>query len=133
MPASGPLRQSYINCHVEFRNFGLTPAYDFHAWITALVRDLNDLPRWRHVQKAGQPTNQLLGPGAETIMDHSVEVKPDELVPLRKGDKVIYFWGIVKYCDAFGRQRSFAFRRQSMDHHVFQLEDRWASSPAPGG
>ncbi len=98
----------------EIRNTGSTPAHD--------VRCFTELLPFDHPLPVGftfkQPPQEIPGPHyvVNPGSTHFVRTSPDEVftddikTAIRNGTKRLYFWGVVRYRDAFKQERWSKFR-----------------------
>ena len=81
---------------INFKNFGLTPAYNTTHWINGEVTDSIDKPlaivRKRRTKDTGAQTFGVAGQQSMCIRE---TFATDDL----RDDRVIYVWGVIKYRD----------------------------------
>jgi len=96
------------------RNSGQTPAYEVHAWSN--VRPVAEpLPRRFVFPKAPEHIpgpRYVVNPSSEHLV-HTTPENPlthEERLAIKDGYLTLYFWGEVRYRDAFGQTRKTQFR-----------------------
>jgi hypothetical protein len=97
---------------VHFRNFGQTPAYDFHGWVGMYIGDFPLAASLPPAPGNLQMGHEPLPPGRVSIhvISRFPPVQP-QLVPLLGTiEGTIYVYGEMSYRDAFGNARSLRYR-----------------------
>lgn len=116
--------------HAEIRNFGQTPAYRTTMVANAVV----DAPE-------AIPFNELQGnsksAGASTMFrDVGLHIQQygrlsdDDFRAINEQRKMIFFWGTVKYRDAFKKERIFRFRLIT-NAKVIGTQNIWSMAAHP--
>jgi hypothetical protein len=105
------------------RNFGQTPAYRVRYWSDAKLMDTTGERFERIAYEAGEKT---VNPGRDgfTIKSRVAEALTEEdMSKIKLGTASIYFYGLIIYRDAFGRNRKTQFRLQHGGPRLAGSED----------
>lgn len=98
---------------VDFANYGQTPAYDVHSWIHMWIEShplrivLPEPPRGFEMSTA------VLPPGGQPhslAIDKKPPVQEDARGLLCTSQGTIYIYGMIRYRDAFGKERTTRYR-----------------------
>jgi hypothetical protein len=93
----------FIEGFVAIKNFGVTPAKKFGAWVAIDVVHLSQPPFDR---KSVALDESILAPTEVRNMPvHHGPITDDDLIAIRNGVKRIFVWGEVVFRDVFGRKR----------------------------
>jgi hypothetical protein len=99
-----------VLAHAEARNFGQTPAYRMTVQANATV----DVPTAIPFDEA-QGTAKSAG-AMTAFKDVGFQISQTKIITaedaqaIRNQKKIIFFWGAIKYRDAFGKDHTFKFR-----------------------
>jgi hypothetical protein len=105
------------------RNFGQTPAYRMRYWSDAKLMDTTGERFERIPYEGGEKT---VNPGRDgfTVKSRVAEALTEEdMSKIRLGTASIYFYGLIIYRDAFGRNRKTQFRFQHGGPRLAGSED----------
>jgi hypothetical protein len=118
-----------VSTHVQFKNVGLTPAYEFTGWTCiyigrfhqekGVVQVETNFPQQKFPESLLRPKT-MVGPGAVKLSWSTFfcpeginrPLTQEEVTRLKSGYAAIYLYGRQTYTDAFGDKRWIAF-------HVF--------------
>jgi hypothetical protein len=101
--------------HIEFRNFGKTPAYDLAVSSNAKIDDPNAIPFHEDTEPQQPPSAGIAFPDAGQHVNLGWRLSDEELRGLRDRSKVLFLWGTVRYTDAFGKRHHFLYRMVSQE------------------
>ncbi len=108
--------------HTELRNFGQTPAYDLRTSSWCRFDDPNALPFDQVQEPPVWPKAGIAFPGAGLHISVPCFLSEQEVQELRDRKKLVFFWGTVKYEDAFRKKHYFKFRVVSQERTLDQGE-----------
>lgn len=115
--------------HLEMKNFGQTPAYDMMVWAEAKIDTFDAIPFDMTKEPANLPNAGISFPGATFNVDRGWAISTADKEALYKREKTIFFWGIVRYTDAFKHRRHFTFRTLSTGQMVVGTGGTYLMSP----
>ena len=120
---------SGLKIHVELRNSGQTPAYDFTTWIARPVVDVpGALPFGPPRPIQDRTGASIVAPGASAHIHWTMAADAAMIADLQNGTKKLFIWGGCDYTDVFGHRRDFMFRDTNGDE-VFQPIRGWSIAP----
>lgn len=91
----------------DYKNNGVTPAYKFTIATGHFLADNEDA----EASRLGAPYSVgALGPSDIVADWETTELTDADVEALRRGSKALIFYGVLKYTDAFKRQRWTRFR-----------------------
>jgi hypothetical protein len=99
-----------VFAHTEARNFGQTPAYGMTIQANATVDVPTAIPfddSQGNAKSAGAMT-AFKDVGFQ--ISQTQKITAEDAQAIRDQKKIIFFWGAIKYRDAFGRDHTFRFR-----------------------
>jgi hypothetical protein len=104
--------KSLIKAQITIRNAGQTPAYDFNLITTF---DFHEIPRTEFAPYQSEIIRQSRGtlePGAEVVVPLIADkiLLAEQLQAIRDEKFAFFFYGKIKYKDAFGKDRFRDFR-----------------------
>jgi hypothetical protein len=112
--------------HIDLKNFGQTPAYDFRIWTGVGVFDTENVPL---PESVGQ-TSGTIGPGAHSNSTAAVDISGTDMTELRLRNRVAIMWGAITYVDAFNVQRFYKFHVRN--GQIMSDEMGWEIEALPG-
>jgi hypothetical protein len=116
--------------HIELKNAGLTPGYEFATWHRAQICDLTKPPKFIRTGGLTGQNFSIIGPGSGANLDWYGVFADSDLAAIRTRSKGIFAWGNADYVDTFGTKRHFTFRCMMTGHEDHQ--GRWALTPYKG-
>jgi hypothetical protein len=119
--------------NVEIKNFGQTPAYDLTIWSEAKIDAFDTVPFDMTKEPEILPKAGIAFPGATLNVSKGWRITAAEQEALFKREKTIFFWGTVRYTDAFKRRRYFAFRTLSTGQIKVGTGGTYVAAPHPLG
>jgi hypothetical protein len=97
--------------HIEMKNSGVTPAYDFTTWIKRPeILEPDALPFGPPTPTSERTGGSIVAPGSGVHQNWYSPLLPEQAAEIRSGVKAIFIWGGANYRDAFGKQRHFVYR-----------------------
>ncbi len=121
-----------LRVHVELKNSGITPAFDFTTWIKILVADKDAPPPFTEpIPVVERGAKSIVTGGASVHINWSGVWAAGDLEKVRAGIGAIFVWGGCDYRDAFQNPRSFIFR--CMMSGPEDAGTGWALKPHPTG
>lgn len=116
--------------HVEFRNFGQTPAYDLTTWSAPPVVDAsNAVPFTDPEPPENAEGRSIAFRDAGVNITRTIAISQADIDAVRAGTQRVFFWGAVSYEDAFGKRRSFSFKMVNGERVFGQPWEGWALAP----
>jgi hypothetical protein len=97
--------------HIELKNSGQTPAYDFTTWIKApMIAEVDKAPFGPPRPIGERTAGSVVGPGTSVHQHWYARWSETELADIRASTKAIFVSGGSDYKDIFGRRRHFHYR-----------------------
>jgi len=119
-----------IAIHVELKNSGQTPGYDFTAWMKQpRILPATDTPFDQPTPVDQRAGTSIIGPGGSTHINWTMAATPAELADIQAGTKRVFVWGGANYSDIFGKKRAFIFRDTNPDGVTAIVGSTWALKP----
>jgi hypothetical protein len=122
-----------VRAHLELRNFGQTPAYDFTIWSRTQVDEENAIPFGQGLQEGVALQKTVAFPDAGLHVNQIFAVTDEDLAAIRNGTKKVFLWGEAKYVDAFKRNRQFDFRIWNTNRNYDHPGEVWDMGAHPSG
>lgn len=98
-----------IGGFVRFQNYGLTPAYNFKAWLRVKILPADKPAPFLETNFA--QSISVLGPGASVDQEIVYStLASNDIDRIFHEKAIIYVWGRADYLDAFGKPRWFVYR-----------------------
>jgi hypothetical protein len=95
--------RTFIEGFVLIKNFGVTPAKEFSAWLGIDIAHPSQPPFDRTAIGLDE---SILAPTEDRPMPvHHGPLTDDDLIAIRNGAKRIFVWGAAVYRDVFGQKR----------------------------
>jgi hypothetical protein len=120
--ASKNPEQTLIKAEMTIRNAGQTPAYDFNVIATF---DFHEIPRTEFApyDKTIKQSRSTLGPDSEVDVPLIAPklLTAEHLKAVKDGKFAFFFYGKIKYRDAFGKDRFTDFRYRAGDDKTGSL------------
>ena len=103
-----------VVCRVAFLNAGQTPAYDLQLTRNTVRETFAFDPIFPDDGGGMHRTTAILGPRVEHPDDLGtrMNLSPQDVLALERGQSAIYMWGAVRYRDIFNRSRRTRFAAQ---------------------
>ncbi|MBX3121206.1 MAG: hypothetical protein KF784_19270 [Fimbriimonadaceae bacterium] len=102
---------------ITFKNYGLTPAYRWQAWDGVMIGETFDEEHWNVTNPDALPqgggTKGILGPGQTTrteVRNKALRLTPHQVQELDDGRLTLFFFGYIRYWDAFDREQWTTYR-----------------------
>ena len=123
-------------CYIKLKNFGLTPAYKFRAWVLHRIQALVIEPPFD--EASVQDANSILMPSAAVDAIFVVAIPSAVRKEITERKKILYVWGRADYIDAFDEPRYIIYRA-AIGGRIKPVEfdnfkgDGWGFSPHKRG
>jgi hypothetical protein len=100
-----------FNVHVDLKNSGQTPAYQFSTWIRPPeILPLDAVPFGPATPIQDRAGTSIVGPQSSAHLQWTLAAPPEIREAVSIGERLVFVWGGADYVDAFGKNRHFIFR-----------------------
>lgn len=103
-----------VKVHIELKNSGQTPGYDFSTWIKKPEILLPDAKPFTEPTPFSERTGtSIIGPNTTVNIEWTIPIDVATAQDVGSGKKKLFVWGGSNFTDAFGQKRFFIFRSVS--------------------
>lgn len=119
-----------IGIHIELKNSGQTPGYDFTTWIKKPeILDKDVVPFGAPTPIEQRNGTSIVGPGASVHINWTLPITETDLAAIQSGAKNVFVWGGADYRDIFEQKRYFIFRDTNAQGHFTSIGNVLALAP----
>jgi len=100
-----------VKVHIELKNSGQTPGYNFSTWIRKPeILSPDALPFTAPTPLSERAGASIIGPNTAVGLEWIIPIDLVTAQEVGSGEKKLFVWGGSDFIDAFGEKRAFIFR-----------------------